>query len=91
MDSDVFSVERKSWLSLALLQSGLFVSNADAIAQNFSSWWNASQWKIYSWKLGRARSDISGWDLVVAILGLLWSVACLPWMHGMELRLQVTR
>jgi APA family basic amino acid/polyamine antiporter len=53
-----------------LIAIGMLVSNSDAIAQNFSHMWDASQWRsvvengVKTWQ---GPFPISGWALVVAI------------------------
>lgn len=54
-----------------LIAIGIFVSNADAIAQNFSHMWDASHWipaKINGENGWTGPLPIAGWALVVAIV-----------------------
>lgn len=53
-----------------LIAIGFFVSNSDAISQNFSHWWNASQWtseKVNGETVWSGPFPIAGWSLIVAI------------------------
>ena len=53
-----------------LIAIGLFVSNRDAITQNFSHGWNASHWvseKVSGETIWKGPFPIAGWALIVAI------------------------
>ncbi len=50
-----------------LIAIGLFASNADAIAQNFSHWWNAASTTIAADHQSTIVHPLSGWQIIVAI------------------------
>lgn len=50
-----------------LIAIGLLVSNADAIAENFSQWWNAKSTMLAADHVTLIVHSLSGWALIVAI------------------------
>jgi APA family basic amino acid/polyamine antiporter len=65
MDTDFFQ-QYKDPRAFGLIAIGIFVSNSDAIARNFSNIWDAKKAVVENGSL-IARMPISGWALIVAI------------------------